>query len=208
MNAELESVRRSSPNRDVWRRWCIPLAIAALALALGFGGEAARVWGRYEREALELGELWRLATAHLVHLGWGHLVMNVTALLLLGALFDELLEPLEWLGAAVVSAAAIDAGLYLLEHDVGWYVGLSGVLHGLLAFGALRLLPKRRAFAAVLLAVLGGKLVLEQTVGVLPWSSLGTGGPVIVAAHLYGAAGGVLAVGAAVLLRRVRNRPV
>ena len=197
-----------SPGCDTWRRWCVVLAIAAVCGALGLGGDAVRAWGRYEREALELGELWRLATAHLVHLGWGHLLMNVAALLLLGALFDDLLKPLEWVIAALVSAAAIDLGLYVWQDDVAWYVGLSGVLHGLLAFGGVRLLPLRPVFAAALLGALGLKLALEQTVGVLPWSALGTGGPVIVAAHLYGAAGGLLAAGAERLFRRAPGRPL
>ena len=207
MNAD-RSFAAPSPVRDTWRRWSIVLLIAVLCVGLGLGGDAVRAWGRYEREALELGEHWRLATAHFVHLGWGHLLMNVAALLLLGALFDDLLKPLEWLTAALVSAAAIDLGLYLWQRDVAWYVGLSGVLHGLLAFGAVRLLPSRPVFAAVLLGVLGVKVALEQTVGVLPWSALGTGGPVIVAAHLYGAAGGLLAAGGHRLLRRARGRPL
>ena len=65
-----------------------------------------------------------------------------------------------------------------------------------------------RQHAAALLGALGLKLALEQTIGVLPWSALGTGGPVIVAAHLYGAAGGLLAAGAERLFRRAPGRPL
>jgi membrane associated rhomboid family serine protease len=48
------------------------LVIVTASLALGLGEDELRQWGRYDREALESGELWRLVTAHLVHLGWGH----------------------------------------------------------------------------------------------------------------------------------------
>lgn len=198
--------RPPSPSRDTRLGWIAVALLAGVCIALALVGDAARGWGRYERDALELGEHWRLVTAHLVHLGWGHLWMNVAALVLIRALFDDLLGVLEWLAAILVSAAAIDAGLYFWQREIAWYVGLSGVLHGLLAFGALRLLEVRALFAAVLLGALGVKLTLEQLYGALPWSGLGAGGPVIVAAHLYGAAGGALTALGAKVLRVARGR--
>ena len=119
-----------------WRYWLVPLVITALCVALSLGGDAARDWGRYDRAALEAGQVWRLITAHLVHLGWGHLWPNVLALLLIGGLVEEFLGPLEWVVATVGAALGIDLGLYALDPGVSWYVGLSGVLHGLVACGA------------------------------------------------------------------------
>ena len=46
--------------------------------------------------------------------------------------------------------------------------------------------------------IVAGKLAWEQFAGPLPGSESGSGGPVIVDAHLYGAVGGLLA---AVLIR-------
>ena len=166
------------------------VALAALCTLLGFAGDAGRQLGRYERAALEAGEYWRLLTAHVVHLGWGHLWPNVLALLILGVLFEDVLRPRHWLAAVLVSSIAIDAGLYFLDPSVAWYVGLSGVLHGIMAAGAVMLMLRGETFGAVLAIGFCGKLIYEQMFGPLPFTAESTGGPVITAAHLYGAAGG------------------
>ena len=176
--------------RQTLASWWPVLALAAAALLFGLGGEAVREWGRYERAALEAGQLWRLLTAHLVHLGAGHLLLNVAALIVIRFLVDDLLSAREWLGAALVSALAVDAGLYFFAPEVGWYVGFSGVLHGLLAAGIVAMLPAQAGFAAVLGVALAGTLVWEQVAGPLPFSEATSGGPVIVMSHLFGTIGG------------------
>ena len=175
------------------RRWYVPLAIAALCLALALGGDAARDWASYDRAAIQHGQAWRLVTGHLVHLGWGHLWPNLLALLLIRGLFEEFLNPIEWLVASTVTAVAISAGLYLFDPDTQWYVGLSGVLHGLAACGAVMMLGARRTgLGGVLAAGLVLKLAWEQIHGPVPFTAASVGGPVVVAAHLYGAIAGML----------------
>jgi rhomboid family GlyGly-CTERM serine protease len=192
-----------STMRQSLAAWSPVLALIAMSLLLGLGGDAAREWARYERQAIESGELWRLLSGHLVHLGAGHLMLNVAALVMIRLLVDGSLSAAGWVGAALAAALAIDAGLYFIAADVGWYVGLSGVLHGLLAAGAMAMLRPYPAIGAALLIGLVAKLAWEQAVGPLPLSESTAGGPVIVAAHLYGAAGGAAY---ALLLRAVRGR--
>jgi rhomboid family GlyGly-CTERM serine protease len=176
------------------RRWSVPLLIGTCCLALAFGGESARAWASYDRAAIGSGQAWRLVTAHLVHLGWGHLWPNLLALLLIGGLLEEFLKPLEWLVASVVTAVAISAGLYLLDPDTHWYVGLSGVLHGLVACGAAKMLATRTfGLGGALAAGLGLKLAWEQVYGPVPLTAASVGGAVVVAAHLYGAVAGAVA---------------
>jgi rhomboid family GlyGly-CTERM serine protease len=175
------------------RRWAVPLAIAGCCVGLAFGADAARSWGRYDRAALEAGEVWRVVTAHLVHLGWGHLWPNILALLLISALLEEFLNAVEWAAACLVAALAISLGLYVLDPEVQWYVGLSGVLHGLVACGAVRMLQDDRLGVGAVLALgVAGKLAWEATEGPIPFTEQSAGGPVIVAAHLYGAIAGAL----------------
>jgi hypothetical protein len=89
----------------------------------------------------------------------------------------------------LASMAAIDAGLWLCDSTVAWYVGSSGVLHGVMAAGTLAQLRRGEATGWVLLAFLAGKLAYEHWVGALPLA----GSVVVVDAHLYGVAGGALA---------------
>jgi rhomboid family GlyGly-CTERM serine protease len=187
--------------RRLQESWVI-VALLAICLLMAAGGDSLRELGRYERHAIENGEYWRLASGHLVHLGFGHLWPNVAALAIIGLLFEDVFRNRDWIRLGVVSAAAIDLGLLALEPAVLWYVGLSGVLHGFVAAGALALLVRREKLGAVLALGLAAKLVFEQLVGPVPFTAQSVGGPVVVAAHLYGAVGAVLAEAAAQAARR------
>ena len=181
------------------------LATALVVTALGLGGEGAETALRYEREAILAGEWWRLTTGHLVHLNWGHLLLNAAGLGLVWALFGDLWDAPEWGCLALAGVGAIGAGFLLLETDLEWYVGLSGLLHAFFAAGVIGWLRGGGGREAWLLTgFLVAKLAWEQTMGPLPFTQASAGGPVIVAAHLYGALGGM--AGAAALAARRRSK--
>jgi rhomboid family GlyGly-CTERM serine protease len=183
-----------SLNCDGRRGWLL-LAACALLLLLQSGGMPAQLALRYDRAGLYAGQWWRLVTAHLIHLGFEHALLDVTGLALMWALFARDYSLGAWLWILGLSAAGIDAGLWVLSSTTQWYVGSSGVLHGVLAAGTYAHLRTRQPDGWVLAVFLIGKLVYEQSAGALP---LTAGGAVIVDAHLYGAVAGALA---AVLLR-------
>jgi rhomboid family GlyGly-CTERM serine protease len=160
--------------------------VCAALLLLALTGEAGRQLLRYDRAALAAGEAWRLVTGHLVHLDLRHALLNCLGLALMWALFARDYSPRQWLLIVLVSMAAIDAGLWLCDSTVEWYVGSSGVLHGVMAAGTLAQLRRGERTGWVLLAFLVVKLAYEQRFGGLPLS----GSPVVVDAHLFGVAGG------------------
>lgn len=185
-------------------RLSLPLALGIVSVLAAVGGDPVSLALRYEREALGSGELWRLITGHLVHLGWTHTAMNLAALAVLAYLFMRLMRPLEWFTAVFLSALAIDGGLYWLSPTVEWYVGLSGVLHGCWAAAcvlAYRDGPRREAWALSALIVL--KLVFEAIGGPISVSGQLAGGPVIAIAHFYGAVGGLLSPLLAAAIRSI-----
>ncbi|MGB6605056.1 MAG: rhombosortase [Steroidobacteraceae bacterium] len=177
----------ASLNCDGWRGLALLLVCAAL-LALTATGGAGRRMLEYERGALAAGEVWRLVTAHLVHLDLRHALLNCAGLALMWALFARDYSVRQWLAILAGTAAAIDAGLWMCSSTVGWYVGSSGVLHGVMAAGTLAHLRRREPEGWLLAAFLAAKLVWEHLVGALPLSGLGT--EVVVDAHLYGVVGG------------------
>jgi rhomboid family GlyGly-CTERM serine protease len=183
----------------------VVVALLVVCALLALGGDELRDLGRYEGQAIESGELWRLVTGHLVHIGIGHLWPNLAATALIGLLFEGVFRNSDWVRVGAASAAAIDFGLYALEPQVSWYVGLSGVLHGYVAAGALALLARRDKLGVVLAIGVAAKLIFEQVVGPVPFTAESVGGPVVVAAHLYGVVGGLLAE-AAVQVARRRSR--
>lgn len=179
-----------SLNCDGWRGGALASLIALFLLVESLAG-AHRETLYYERAGLARGEWWRLLSAHIVHLGWRHALFNSAGLVLLWVLFLRELKPWQWCMVAAASLAAIDAGLWWYEPTVNWYAGASGWLHGVFAVGAARLLQRQRdALAWAIAIVLITKLALEQWRG----ASLLVGGlPVVVDAHVFGAAGGMIA---------------
>ncbi|HUI59614.1 MAG TPA: rhombosortase [Steroidobacteraceae bacterium] len=187
----MNGVRRllTSLNCDGPRGLALLLACALLLLP-ELAGEAGRAALRYDRVGLAQGQWWRLVTGHLVHLDLGHAVLNSLGLLLMWALFARDYRPAQWLMIVLAAMAAIDAGLWLRDSTVAWYVGSSGVLHGVMVAGTLAHLRRGDLDGWLLAVFIVVKLVYEQTAGALPFSDSHAG--VVVDAHLYGAAGGAL----------------
>lgn len=178
--------------RSNWGRWWLPIAAALLILALeATGGGGRKVLSLYW-PGIAQGEIWRLLTAHFVHLGLSHALLNIAGLGLIWYLVGTVFGRVAWVIIAISCAITVDLGLWLLEPELTWYVGLSGVLHGLLAAGLIGTLPSRRFEVWALAAILIIKISYEQLAGPMPGSETTSGGPVVVGAHLYGAVGGII----------------
>ena len=165
-------------------RWIWLLALLlVLDAVLGLGDSVSYLL-RYDRSAIAAGGWWRLLTAHIVHLDLHHLILNELGLVLMWSLFAREFDAVQW---------CVSCGLWWLSPRVAWYVGASGVLHSVMAAGAVRHLAERAWDRWILLLGLGVKLAWEQ------WG--GHAAPlVVVDAHLYGALCG-FAVGAALSWR-------
>lgn len=177
---------------------CILVAFAALVIAAS-GSSAADVL-RYERGAVLQGELWRLLTGNLVHLGLSHLALNLAGLVLVCGLFHKSLTARQWLVVLFICALTTTLGLLVFSPQVAWYVGLSGVLHGLFVAGTLAQLQRGQRCAYVCVVLIGVKLAVELVWGPSPELSSLIHGGVIVVAHFYGAIGGLVGHG---ILQRI-----
>lgn len=183
--------------------WLVPGSVVLTALFLLLTGDSGREWLRFERSGIAAGELWRLLTGHLVHLGVSHTVLNLAGLVLVWFLVGRAFHWKQWLWVMAGSIGAIDLGLWFGAPSLEWYVGLSGLLHGMLGAGVVAGIAARSGEALILAVVVAGKLAWEQFAGPLPGSEATSGGAVIVDAHLYGIIGGTLV---AAMLIRVRGR--
>ncbi len=174
----------------------------------------------YRRTAIASGQLWRLVTAHLMHVNAAHVVLDVAGLLLVAWIFAREFEWRRQALALLIGAAFVDFGLWFFHPEVARYVGLSGAVHALFAAGATRWLlvgpathdddadddaaddatdstaddasrlRLHRAWGAALLIGLVVKLVLESR-GDAFWLH-GTNLDVVTAAHRWGSAAGAL----------------
>ena len=145
----------------------LPLwTLAALALAFAvyaFDGAAEALV--YDRRAIASGELWRLLTAHWVHLSPAHLLYNALGLAIAGTLLETQRHRL-YPALLLAAPAVIGIALYCLDPDLARYGGLSGIVFGaavyLAACGLGEAGPWRWICAAALVGM-AGKFGLEMS---------------------------------------------
>jgi rhomboid family GlyGly-CTERM serine protease len=142
----------------------------------------------YNRQVL-FSEPWRLWTAHWVHLGVWHWVLNAAALALLPEIFlrsSRQFFVLLWF----VLPPLLSLMLWFLLPQLSLYAGLSGVLHGIYLAMALAAIQDRhvaeRRMGWVIALGLCAKVGWEAYSGNSQTAKL-IGAPVVLQAHQYGA---------------------
>lgn len=136
--------------RPVPLRWKVFIALSLPALlgsALAACLPAAFPALAFTRAGIFGGEFWRLFTGHFIHVGVAHLALNLAGLALLCELLGGQLSLRRAAGLVTAGVIGIDLMLLVLAPAVGWYAGLSGLLHALWAgcalFGACHATPLR-----------------------------------------------------------------
>lgn len=193
------------PLRIDWHLWGVPVALMLLIALLALGGQPVINALRYDRAAILQGELWRLITGNLVHapgnavqwLGYSfhgpwHLFLNELGLFVLVLLCPERLSPAHWLRRLLCLGIGMSLGLLCFAPQLAWYVGLSGVIHGLFVLGLLPLALRKDLVALGCLLYLLGKLGFEITMGAPVSDEAAIGMPVALASHLWGSIAALL----------------
>lgn len=160
----------------------------------------------YDRALVSGGELWRLLTSNLIHLGWGHLALNGAGLLIMAWLFAGERRTGIWAADLVICSLATAGGLYLFNPEVRWCVGMSGALHGLFVVGAIGWMTTGIGPGKWLILGIALKLAWEQFVGEMPLTGDIVGARVVTDAHVWGSVGGLIAAVFDGLWRRLRAR--
>ena len=141
---------------------------------------------RYQQDLVAQGQVWRYVTAHWVHVGWMHLLLNATGLVICVSLTSPNWSPQRWLICCVVMGVGISALLAVFNPEVRDYAGLSGVLFGLYVLTALSLYARDRLIAVLILVAIFVKILMEQFTTYDFNSGKLIGATVIIDAHLYG----------------------
>ncbi len=175
-----------------YANWLPALTLTAAAIVIAIAGPALQAALRYEREAILDLQWWRLLTGNFVHLGTMHLMLNLIGLGVIFSLFRTAFTSAAWVAVILVCCISVGLGLLWFQPQVHWYVGLSGMLHGVFAAGALAMRHTQPRWSALCLTGLAAKVAVELLAGD-PWGMAAlTGAPVITSAHWYGALGGVI----------------
>jgi rhomboid family GlyGly-CTERM serine protease len=167
----------------------IPLIITTIMVALQLSPTQSLL--RFQSDLMITGEVWRLITGNFIHLGWVHLLLNLLGLWLVWLIGYSLISVWRWIAVIIVSCLGCSVGLLFFSPEINWYVGFSGVLHGLIVVLSFGFIRRGMLVGWMLLVLLCCKLLFEQLNFSLGVIAENIGGDVIVDAHLYGAISGI-----------------
>lgn len=148
----------------------------------------------YQHSAIANGQIWRLFTGNLLHTNAWHLGMNLAGLWVIVFLHE--IHYRYHVGKLILLFCSLclmeGLGLFNFYPSVSAYVGLSGVLHGLFAFGAV--MDIRKGFRSGYLLVLGviAKVMYEQYFGADAGLSELINARVSIESHLVGMISGFI----------------
>ena len=144
----------------------------------------------YDRTLISQGEVWRLVTAHFVHVDSEHLILNLSALFILGALLEYLNSKL-FLPTLLLGILSVSTGVWFGMGFITYYCGLSGVLNSLFIVLVWQLWNIAKDPLIIVLAVASlVKIVIEIKIGNSLFSSIAW--PPLPEAHLFGFMGGLI----------------
>lgn len=188
-------------------RYLVWIVLVIATLVICVAGEPLTDLLRYDRAAIEQGQIWRLLSAHLTHLTLNHALLNLAALGLTAYVSDNRIPLLRQLYCWLWLFAFTGTMLYLISPDLSYYVGLSGALHGALIVAIAFSPHYSRLVRVVTLLVIAGKIVWEQSPFYDDMASAEfLGGRVETRAHLYGAIAGVIWIAARWAWKRHEQR--
>ncbi|MGF1689447.1 rhombosortase [Photobacterium japonica] len=182
-------------------RLFVILTIALIALMQWPAIASALFW---QRDAIVHGEIWRLITGNLTHTNWPHMIMNTLALAIITFIFRAHLTAARLAGLIV--SLSLFIGLCLFGSSMHNYVGLSGVLHGIFAWGACRDILAKDKLGIVMLVGIILKVAYEQVYGASALSASLIQARVATEAHLAGLVGGIVIALTPVVWRTLRTR--
>lgn len=135
------------------------------------------------------GQWWRLLSGNFTHTNLIHLGMNTAGLWVIAFFFRSITQAKEWLAVLLVSSLLV--GVTLLASDIQVYLGLSGTLHGLFAYYALKESLSGRKSSWLLIVGVLAKVAYECLIGAPESTASMINARVATEAHLVGMLSGL-----------------
>ncbi len=193
--------------KRIFIRQNIELFILTLIIfILGVCNQWVNPYLQFDREALVAGQWWRVLSCNLVHLSVTHMLMNLTGFILATLIFKEAIRALYWYINIVVCALAVGLGIWLFDDAVRQYVGLSGALYGILAFGIVLNFRRQMLISSIVGAYIVHRVYLQHQSSFDPAGMYDfIGGNVIVSSHLFGLIAGLSFAGYVMIKTRAEG---
>lgn len=189
--------------RYLGRLYSLMLGITLLCVFLYFIGLDTSL--AFRRDEIANGDYWRLFTGNFLHTNAWHLVMNLAGLWVITLLHQNHYSPQNFSLLFISCCIAQGLGLYLFFPSLVGYVGLSGMLHALFTYGALKDISIGLKSGYLLLIGVVLKVIYEQVFGAGEQITEMIGARVATEAHLVGVITGLLFYGFIYLIDKGRK---
>ncbi|NQZ93389.1 MAG: rhombosortase [Moritella sp.] len=146
----------------------------------------------YNRESIINGEYWRLISGNFNHTNIYHLFLNLAALAVIGGLHYRYYNSAAYTGLILLLSIGVGVGILWLSPSTHLYVGLSGILHGIIIVGAVIDVTKKYYSGYVLIIGTVIKVINEQLFNSPVGISQLIEAKVLTEAHLYGLVTGLI----------------
>lgn len=175
------------------RHYAIYAVVFFLVVLLALCEPISSEYLMFDRQLINSGEIWRLFSAHFVHLSQTHMLGNLLAVCLLAYIAGSSLNNISGILLLLWCILGVGLGLYFFADHLQRYVGLSGVLHGLLLVAPFVSKFYSRKVALCFLLAIVLKIIWEQSRFYDDMALIETiGGRVETRAHLLGLLAGLM----------------
>ncbi|GLX80071.1 rhombosortase [Thalassotalea insulae] len=164
-----------------------PVLLLILTVFCYFFNENFSQYFVYNRPLIIEHQYWRLITAHIFHTNYAHLLLNALAVILLWLIHGHYYSLFQYLSLTLISALIISISIFIFDPEMLQYVGLSGVLHALFVWGALKDITAKEKTGYLLLIGVIVKIAHEQFFGASEDIASLINASVAINAHLSGA---------------------
>lgn len=188
------------------KHWSTTMVVA-LVLLLGLSPDTWVQTLSLTQRGVASGEWWRIVTSQVVHLSMNHALLNAAGFLIVSLAFRQDVNARREMGVLLISMIGVGLGIYLFNPEIGWYVGLSGAIYGVLVHHLMVGARRTPVIASGFLVFVLGKVIYEQFLaGPDRDIEQFIGGTVAEDAHLYGVIVGLVAGTLSLALQRPSAR--
>lgn len=142
-----------------------PILILFISTLLWFAEPWSFQQLAYHRDHVADLQWWRFVTGNLIHSNTIHFILNIVGAITIWALYGDYYKTRKYIALTLICGLGCTIGIHFFALERTSYVGLSGAIHGLFAWGVVQDLKRKRFTGWILLMGLVGKIVQEQVQG-------------------------------------------
>lgn len=169
-----------------------PLLLAALSILAFLCEPYSSAHLALESTWWEQGNYYQSISGHFLHTNYIHLAFNLLGVFLLWMLHGDDYDAYYYLINFLLTCVGISILILLFSPEISWYVGLSGAIHGVFAWGCIKDISKGLISGWLLVIGLVIKVGNEQINGAGSLMPDLIEANVAIDSHLYGAGIGIV----------------